>query len=127
MTEQLKKEIIHLLANGIIQLSDIPCLKNDKEFVLEAVKSSGEALEYASKELQNDKEVVLEAIKSNGYDIALKYASEDLRGDKEVVMEAVKQCGEALEFASKELRGDKEVVLIALRLPWFSFPYLPVS
>ena len=68
MTEQLKKEIIqlkkeitHLLANGKIELDDIPCLKNDKEVVIEAVKQCAFDLEFASKELRANKEVVLVA------------------------------------------------------------------
>jgi hypothetical protein len=44
--------------------SDI--LKNDKKFVLEAVKKCGYALWYVSDELRNDENIVLEAVKSFG-------------------------------------------------------------
>ena len=76
-------------------------LRNDKEFVLKAVKQDGWTLYHASKELKNDKEFVLEAVKQNGW--ALYYASKELRNDKEVVLEAVKQNGQAFKYASEEL------------------------
>ena len=49
----------------------------DREIVLEAVKQSWEALEYASATLKDDREIVLEAVKQNGR--ALQYASAELR------------------------------------------------
>ena len=69
-------------------------LKNDREFMLQAVKQDGNALLYASKELKNDREIVMEAVKQDG--TALQYASAELKGNREIVMEAVKQCGHAL-------------------------------
>ncbi len=57
---------------------------------------------YASEELKNDKEVVLEAVKTNGF--ALNDASEELKSDKEIVLEAVKKVGLALGYASEELQ-----------------------
>ncbi|WP_064581203.1 DUF4116 domain-containing protein [Streptobacillus moniliformis] len=53
---------------------------NNKDFVLEAVKNNGWALEYASKELKNDKEAVMAAVKQNGD--ALQFASERLRNNE---------------------------------------------
>ena len=41
-------------------------LLRDKELVLVAVTRSGEALKYASKEIQGDKEVVLAAVTTYG-------------------------------------------------------------
>ena len=53
---------------------------SSKEEVLAAVGQDGEALLYASKELQADKEVVLVAVKQDGY--ALYNASKELQVDK---------------------------------------------
>ena len=55
-------------------------------------------------ELRADREAVLEAVKSSGQ--ALAYASMDLKADREVVLEAVKNKGYALAFASKALQND---------------------
>jgi hypothetical protein len=72
----------------------------NKEFVLEAVRKNGSALEYASKELRGDKEVVLEAVKQDG--LALNYAREELRNDKEVFEKAMLQNWEAIrDFFAK--------------------------
>ena len=50
-------------------------LKN-KSFMLQAVKSDGRALEYASDEIKSDRGIVLAAVKSDGS--ALEYASEQM-------------------------------------------------
>ena len=44
-----------------MEIEDINENKDNKEFILEAVKESGKNLELASEELQDDKEVVMEA------------------------------------------------------------------
>eukprot|EP00746_Dinoflagellata_sp_MGD_P043879 gnl/MRDRNA2_/MRDRNA2_20684_c0_seq1.p1 gnl/MRDRNA2_/MRDRNA2_20684_c0~~gnl/MRDRNA2_/MRDRNA2_20684_c0_seq1.p1 ORF type:complete len:161 (-),score=44.97 gnl/MRDRNA2_/MRDRNA2_20684_c0_seq1:341-823(-) len=90
-------------------------LGSDREAVLGALKKwGGDALRYASKDMQADKKVVMEAVKTWGR--ALKYAAKELRADKEVVMEAVKHPdGLALRYAAKELRADREVVMQAVR------------
>jgi hypothetical protein len=98
--------------NGDVLLKCMnPVYKNDKEIVLEAVKSSVDALLWSSKERRNDVDVLLQAVAYNGR--ALRYAF-DLRGNREVVMKAVKQDGAALQFASSALRGDREIVLAAV-------------
>jgi len=38
-------------------------LKNDKDIVMQAVKSNGDALEFASIGLKNNKDIVLAAVK----------------------------------------------------------------
>jgi hypothetical protein len=82
--------------------------------VLEAVKSDGFALQFASEELQADRVFVLNAVKQSGW--ALKYASRELRADRAVVLEAVKSVGFALQFASEELQADRKVVLEAVKI-----------
>ena len=51
--------------------------KFGREFVLEAVKQNGYALDYAADSLKADREVVLAAVKEYGW-AALQYASEEL-------------------------------------------------
>jgi len=52
--------------------------------LLEAVKQSGHALEYAGEALKNDRDIVLEAVKNDGS--ALAYASEALKNDRDIVL-----------------------------------------
>jgi hypothetical protein len=84
-------------------------LKEDREFMLEAVKRNGLTLNWASRELKADKEIAFEAVKQNGK--ALYYASDEMKNDKEVVMEAVKQNGYFINYASTELKANKEIAL----------------
>ena len=62
-----------------------------------------------------DREFVLEAVKQHG--LALEYAAESLKADCEVVLEAVRQNGGALRFAAEELRNDEELQKIAAGQP----------
>jgi len=117
MTEQLKQDILNILAKNFYGLQHYPELRNNKEVVLEAVKQYGWALKYASDELRANKEVVIEAVKQDGY--ALRFASDELKANKEVVLGAVKQNRYALKYASDELQADKEVVLELFNLYGF--------
>jgi len=117
-------------------------LKEDKDFVLEAVAQNGSVLKHASETLKADKSVVLAAVAQNGR--VLEHASEALKADKAVVLTAVTQDGGALgaaclfhakgglmgnkdfvlevvakngcalEYASRPLRADRDVVLKAV-------------
>ena len=85
-----------------------PELKNDREFILEAVKNSYPAFLLVNMELRGDREIVLTAVKQNG--LTLQYANETLYSDREIVLSAVKSCGLALKYASTELCADREIV-----------------
>ena len=86
---------------------------SDREVVLAAVQQNGDALYYASTELQADREIVLAAVQQ--YGDALKHASAELRADRNFVLAAVQQYGRALSWASAELRADREVALAAVQ------------
>ena len=83
-----------------------PAFKNDKDVVLEAVRSCGVSLQFASEACQNDKDIVLTAMQQNGY--GLQFASEALRDDEEIVSAAVRSYGgdaaQVLRFASLRLQ-----------------------
>lgn len=92
---------------------------DDKEAVLAAVKSNGDALMYASKRLCNDREVVMEAITTG--ENAMQWASEELRSDRKFVLEAVSEDGSSMFFASEELRADREFLFEAVALEGTAF------
>ena len=69
----------------------------------------GKSLEYASDILKNDKQFILKAVKQNGF--YLYYTSNHLKNDKEIVLAAVIQIGAALIFASTLLHNNKEFIL----------------
>merc|ERR1712039_112689 len=76
-------------------------LKEDKEFILDAVSQNGLVLQYAK--FQDDKDVVLEAVSQNG--LVLQYAYK-FQEDQDIVLAAVKKDLKALEHASDELKKD---------------------
>ena len=88
-------------------------LRNDKEVVLAAVRNYGDAYEYASEELRKDKEVFYAALSSSGH--VLMFAPYEFCADRDVVLASVSRSGISLAFASYKLRNDKEVVLTALK------------
>ena len=100
-------------------------LQADREVVLAAVQQRGYALEYASAELKADREFVLAAVQWNGY--ALQDASAELQADREVVLAAVRQDGLALQHAFAKLRADREIVLAAVEQNGRAFMYASVE
>jgi hypothetical protein len=87
-------------------------LKDDKDVVLAAVKKDSDNLEFASDRLKDDQDVVLAAVR-NGR--SLHFASDRLKDDKDVVLAAVQKHGDNLEFASDRLKDDQDVVLAAVQ------------
>lgn len=87
--------------------------RDDREFVLSAVRASGVSIRYASDRLRGDAEVALQAVRQNGR--ALEYVADDLLADRKVVLAAIGRWAIALQFASPELRDDREIVLKAVR------------
>lgn len=102
-----------LAAMRYIAISDVTFqyasdkLKDNKEFVLLALKNKCNILKHVSDKLKDDKDVVLEAVKVYGR--SLKYVSDRLKSDREVVLEAVKTDGYAIRFADKKFRSDREI------------------
>lgn len=89
-------------------------LRNDKAYMLEAMRVSHSALEFAGEGVKGDREFALEAMYIDG--AALKHLSSELRGDTEIVLEAMKSdTFLVLEWATKELQCDRKIVLEAVK------------
>ena len=87
---------------------------SSREAMLAAVKINGDALMTCTNvKLRNDKEIVLEAVKT-GRD-ALLWASDNMRKDVDVLFEAVTYNGRALRYAIG-LRDHKKIVLDLIQL-----------
>lgn len=96
-------------------------LREDRNFVLDVVRSQGFELAGALPSFRADREVVKEAVKANG--LALQFAFADLRDDREIVWAAIQGggiaskdlgYGSALQYASQRLRTDRDFVLDAV-------------
>ncbi|EFC41540.1 predicted protein [Naegleria gruberi] len=139
----------------------IPFYCSDRDFMMQAVKMSGHHLSFASDTLKKDRELVLEAVKSDGNAIfldhcfgldreivftalkskylvtidffnnvwfndrefveyAVKYKARVLKkalffvDDKQIVLDAVRKNGMDLRYASEDLRNDRLVVMTAV-------------
>lgn len=97
-------------------------LKDDEDFIKQAIEISGYLLSYASKRLQRKKELIFEAIKQTR-DLYVVDYRKDLSDDKETVVFALKH-GAALAQASDRLRDDDDVVKIALEANGRNFLYV---
>lgn len=97
-------------------------LKDDEDFIKQAIAISGDALSFASNRLQNKKELIFEAIKQ-ARDLYVVDNHKEISDDKEIVMFAL-QHGTKLSQASERLRDDDDVVKIALEANGRNFLYV---
>lgn len=101
MQEKIKNAIITVKSDGL-QLEYLKDLQNNKEVVLFAVQSNGDALQYASINLKEDKEVVLAAVGNKAS--ALKYANKKYKTDTDIIAEIIIK--NPSEFAKVEYQTD---------------------
>merc|ERR1712194_518249 len=78
---QLEQE--EAVAVQLSRSSDVACC--DAGVVMEAIKLSGQSLEFAHAKFRNDKKYVREALKQNG--TALQFASSELQEDRQLVLD----------------------------------------
>ena len=85
--------------------------KKDALKILDVIFVKDDDYKKIPKEFWSDKDFVLEAVKKKG--LALQFAHESLKKDKSIVLEAVKQNGFALEFADESLKKDPDIIKAA--------------
>ncbi len=94
---------------------------NDKNVVLQGIKTSNIHLLDISTELQNDIEVVKAAVSRNSRQI--KYTSNALRNNKQLALIALQRRPSMFSFIGSELQSDLEVILAAVRIQSASLQY----
>lgn len=82
-------------------------LKNDRSFVLNAIKQHPEVFQHAQKKLQSDRDFLLEAIQINPE--VLQFAPEEFRGDREFIKDAMKIRAETLKYS--DFKTDRRFIL----------------
>ncbi|KAG2382035.1 hypothetical protein C9374_005827 [Naegleria lovaniensis] len=106
--------MLKMLKLTIPELSTFALFDNsNKELMMKLVRKCGVLLQIASDELKEDRGFVLDAVKNDWE--ALAFASETLRKDKHFILSLVSEDGRMLQYAASELKQDKEVVLAAVR------------
>ena len=86
--------------------------KENKEFLLDAMKVDAFLLDYLSEKLKNDHEIVKAAVENNG--LSLQFASTELKNNKALVLAAIQENRLALEQASEELKNNRTFILNCL-------------
>ena len=99
-------------------------LRNNKDVVLRAVKSSSCALHYASDMLLQDKDVMTAAASTTSFDV-LEALNPYIRYDDDVMTAAILHSATAFRSASDALRNDKELVMATVRQQIDAANYLP--
>lgn len=89
-----------------------PQLKNEEQFLREAIARNSMALKAAIN-LQSDRELVASAVKNNG--LALQYAPA-YSSDEEIVLSAIAQNAQALQYASASFKENKNFMLKVIKL-----------
>lgn len=99
-------------AKGLIYyLPDI--FKDDKEVIIELMKSDGDLLKYVSDNLKDDDFIVIRAVNSN-WD-AISFASERIKNDKAITLKMVENDGLVYKLLPEKLQEDKEIALAAYK------------
>lgn len=95
-------------------------LRSDKAFILKAVHNNGLSLEFASDNLQNDREVVLEAIKTDSTglrdELAMKFVSASLIEDINFIKDALGINPKVYEFLPLIHKDDIEIAEFIIKI-----------
>lgn len=107
-----KKWLLKLVGatNGFVFKFFENSLKNDKEFVLEAIKNRAPYRDIG-KSLFSDEDVLREALKNES---CFGRASENLRSNKEVAKWVLECDGNSYSHLSEDLKRSKEMLLLAI-------------
>jgi hypothetical protein len=97
-------------------------LKDDEDFIKQAIAISGYSLGFASKRLQRKKELIFEAIKQTR-DLYILDNDKELNDNKEIVIFALRN-GTKLVHASGRLKDDDDVARVALEYNGTNFVYV---
>lgn len=95
--------------------------RNERNIMLYVSKEVAELFQFSSDNLKEDKSYCLEIV--SRYGSLLEYVSPNLRSDVDVVKSAVKANGEALTYASDSLKDNREIVLLAVQDFGFALKY----
>jgi hypothetical protein len=91
-------------------------LRNDRDIVLQAVRSQPHQFEGMPEAFRADREVALAAVSRKGYGYNIRHCPEALRDDEELALAAIRFDGPAcLAHVSQRLRDDRAFLLKAVK------------
>ena len=102
------QSIHHLLEVVVKKLQD------DKDFVLEAVRSKHGNIRFASKRLQDDTDVIKCLLLSKDGEYSIEYASDKFRANKEIAARVLLKSGSVLQYFDSKIKEDRDLVKMAV-------------
>ncbi|HRW58332.1 MAG TPA: DUF4116 domain-containing protein, partial [Chlamydiales bacterium] len=93
--------------------------KNDRDFMLAAIKINFESIYCASDDLKNDRDFIVAAMEINDNVLSLydcSFIPEFLVEDRVFMLAIIKRSGYRFREASEKLRDDQEFVLEAIKV-----------
>ncbi|CAJ1330894.1 unnamed protein product [Effrenium voratum] len=91
--------------------------------MLQALKRSGMALQFASEALRCDREVVLEAARQDGCSVRFAFY-QAFREDFDIMKEAIANDWRSYGYASNELKRNKDLALFAIEQSWETLQFV---
>lgn len=134
MRENYKKAVLnHKISKDNLMYLEKTFL-DDKEFMefLIERKNFFPVVYFASERLKNDKDFVLKAMKYSPYEY--QYISDSLKNDPSLVLQIIEQyktsdkrngLGSINVYAGKEIRNNKDVIVEMLKLNFFNYESFP--
>lgn len=117
-----KKEAIDTLVNHWYSVEGDPLLQN-KEFILDIVKSNGWIIRYLNDRWKNDRDVVLASAKTGRCPI-LPYIHSKFSVDKEIALAIVTRRGWDLEHLNQNMKEDKDIAMAGVKNDGMAVKYL---
>lgn len=110
LVKKINKSHEQFIFNNNILVLDLCSeeLRNDKNLVLQLLKTNGNNLALVKNEFKDDKKLVLAAIKSKPE--SFQYASERLRDDSTLVYYTLNFAPRQIRYAGSRFKEDKEIV-----------------
>jgi hypothetical protein len=105
----------------IDDLKSDPLLQNNEKLLLKFLKHDSKVFEYASERLKNDKDFLLEAVKQN-YIVLIRIPRQMI--NKEIALAAVKQNYGILTLIPRELI-DRDIAFVSLIMDYRALEYIP--
>lgn len=124
--ENNKDQILYILMRNFSEFKYVnESLKNDRNFLLDVVKTRGLCLKYFNLEFRDDEEIVSAAIISNR--LAFAYVSDRLKNKLDIALIAVKSGDRQIyKYLGKKIRSERIIYETALTTgKSFSLQYAP--
>lgn len=107
-----REAVIRIVSQNGFMLSILPDFKDDREVVFAAICQKGNAISFASEDVQQDRDFILRAVRQNGRVFA--HVNDKFKADREIALAAVQNTADAIRYAAPELRADRELGELAL-------------